>query len=135
MENDITLTKKSKHGWFRSEKNRTTCTCTICIGPQNSQIHGFFSHLHLKNKSAGISEPFKNRAELLPCSVHINYLPFPIWADFLSFCFNDYTKVWRLTLATKMLILSWKLVGKPTVGHSYKQLFCCFCELVHRKKF
>ena len=41
---------------------------------------------------------------------------FPVWADFLSFCFNDCSKVWRLILATKMKILSWKFVGNLLLG-------------------
>ena len=32
------------------------------------------------------------------------------WADLPLFCFNDWSKVWRLALTSKMKILSWKFV-------------------------
>ena len=36
---------------------------------------------------------------------------FPNRADFLPSCFNDWSKVWRLALATRLKISSWKFVG------------------------
>ena len=41
---------------------------------------------------------------------------FPIWADFLSFCFNDCSKVRKLALATKMKTLSWKFIFSLFLG-------------------
>ena len=36
---------------------------------------------------------------------------FLTWADFVSFCFNDWSKVWRPALPSKMKILHWKFVS------------------------
>ena len=41
---------------------------------------------------------------------------FLIWADFLSFCFNNCSKYWRIDLATNMKILNWKFISNPLFG-------------------
>ena len=59
---------------------------------------------------------------------------FPIWAYFLSFCLNDCSKVRRLTLATKMKILSWKFVCSLLLGIAKNNLLS-FWRIFSQKSF
>ena len=50
--------------------------------------------------------------------------------DFLSFCFNDWIKVWRLALASKMKILSWNFVGNFLLSIATNSLNTVLASLI-----
>ena len=63
----------------------------------------------------------------------LNHLLFPIWADFLSFCFNGCSKVRRLALTTKMKILSWNFVCGLLLGIAANNFYAVLATLFTEK--
>ena len=107
-----------KQKWFLKYFWRVICYRFMCDRSCNTKLLYWCFFIFLQTKK------FEN----LPQKV-------PNWADLSLFCFNDWSKVWRLTLASKWTILSRKFIGSLLLGKLTNKFNAVLANLLIEKNW